>query len=107
MSNKFDKMLTSDLLEKYLIGQASELEIKHLEDLFRKDPEVKATYIKMQNDLELVSHVNAIDAPEFIITEDSVLEIIFFPFKLICMTKASTFFVSRILLPPPKINFSG
>ncbi len=59
MSNKFDIAKTSDLLEKYLIGRASELEIKTIEGLFKTNPEIKATYNKMQSDLELVSQANA------------------------------------------------
>ncbi len=68
MSNKFNISLSSDLLEKYLIGQASDSETKIIEDLINKDPEVKAAYDKMQCDLELVSQANAVEAPSHLLT---------------------------------------
>lgn len=56
-----------NLLEKYLIGQTNTSETKIIEELINSDSNVKSKYNKLQFNLELVSHVQAVNPPNHLL----------------------------------------
>jgi len=63
MKEEITKFLNSKLLDNYLIGQTSAEENAKVENYISKYPEVKEAYNTLQNNLELVSQANAVEAP--------------------------------------------
>ena len=63
MEEKLHTFLQSGLLEKYLVGDTSITESVEVEHYIDSYPEVNAAYEKLQNNLEIVAKVNAIEAP--------------------------------------------
>ena len=72
MNEKITTFLNSDLLEKYLLGETSSEENKHIETYIARHPEVENAYTNLQFNLEIVSKVNAVEAPKHIL--NNVLE---------------------------------
>ena len=56
--------LESGLLEKYLIGDTSVSETEKVETYISKYPEVKSQYDLLQDNLEIISKFNAVEAPK-------------------------------------------
>lgn len=67
MNDKITTFLNSDLLEKYLLGQTTSDETETVESYISQYPEVEKAYNTMQNQLELVAHSQAIEAPKVIL----------------------------------------
>jgi anti-sigma-K factor RskA len=55
--------LESGLLEKYVLGDSSDEENKTVENYISKYPEVKSKYDLLQDNLEIISELNAAPAP--------------------------------------------
>jgi anti-sigma-K factor RskA len=64
MKDKIKIFLDSDLLEKYLLGATSDLEAMQVERYIAMYPEVRETYIELQNNLEIFAKQYAIEAPQ-------------------------------------------
>ncbi len=71
MNVDINTFLNSGLLDKYLIGQTSPKESLEVEEYIDKYPIVKATYDKLQDQLEFVCQANAVEAPNHLL--DSIL----------------------------------
>lgn len=72
MEKKLLNFLQSGLIEKYVLGSTSANENLEVEHYISTYPEVEEEYIKLQDNLEIMSKANAVEAPKFIL--DSVLE---------------------------------
>lgn len=64
MKEKIQLFLDSDVLEKYLIGDASKEEISRAERYIAMYPEVRETYNQLQDNLEAFSKLYARKTPE-------------------------------------------
>jgi anti-sigma-K factor RskA len=64
MKDKIKIFLDSDLLEKYLLGATSDLEAMQVERYIAMYPEVRETYIELQNNLEIFAKQYSIEAPQ-------------------------------------------
>lgn len=64
MNEEITTFLNSGLLEKYLLGEATASETQMVENLITNNAEVKETYNAMQDNLEVVSKLHAIEAPK-------------------------------------------
>lgn len=64
MNEEITTFLNSGLLEKYLLGEATASETQMVENLIANNAEVKETYNAMQDNLEVVSKLHAIEAPK-------------------------------------------
>lgn len=71
MNAKVNTFLNTNLLEKYLIGGTTTAETKTVEDYINTYQEVKIAYNELQDNLELVSQANAVEAPKNIL--DTIL----------------------------------
>jgi len=67
MQEDITNFLNSNLLENYLIGITSAEENIKVETYISKYPEVKEAYDALQDNLELVSQANAVEAPASIL----------------------------------------
>ncbi|MBE15278.1 MAG: RNA polymerase subunit sigma-70 [Cytophagaceae bacterium] len=63
MSERVNIFLESDLLERYLMGTTSPMETQEVEHYIAKYPEVKQTYIELQENLEEYASSYAVAAP--------------------------------------------
>ncbi|MDP5082151.1 MAG: anti-sigma factor [Winogradskyella sp.] len=63
METKLHTFLNSNLLNVYLVGEASFEESKEVEYFISNYPEVASAYEKLQNNLELMAKVGATDLP--------------------------------------------
>lgn len=64
MNEEIATFLNSGLLEKYLLGEATASETQMVENLITNNAEVKETFDAMQDNLEVVSKLHAIEAPK-------------------------------------------
>ncbi|AWH73146.1 RNA polymerase subunit sigma-70 [Dokdonia sp. Dokd-P16] len=64
MSDRVSQFLESDLLERYLMGTTSPIESQEAEHYIAKYPEVKQTYIELQENLENYAASYAVKVPE-------------------------------------------
>ncbi|WP_250433008.1 anti-sigma factor [Hanstruepera flava] len=64
MNEEITTFLNSGLLEKYLIGETTASETEMVENLITNNLAVKAAYDVLQDNLEVVSKLNAIEAPK-------------------------------------------
>ncbi len=72
MEKKLHAFLQSGLIEKYVLGSTTANENLEVEHYISSYSEVEKEYNKLQDNLEIISKVNAVEAPKFIL--DSVLE---------------------------------
>ena len=72
MNEKINIFLSSGLLEKYLLGDTTSVETEQVESYISKYPEVQNAYNTLQENLEMVAKVNAVEAPKFIL--DTILD---------------------------------
>lgn len=72
METKLHTFLQSGLLEKYVLGSTTAFENLEVERYISSYNEVELEYIKLQENLEILSKANAVEAPKFIL--DNVLE---------------------------------
>ena len=72
MNEEINTFLSSDLLEKYLLGETTFAETKKVEYFLAEYPQVKKAYNTLQNNLEIVAKSNAVEPPKNIL--DSILE---------------------------------
>lgn len=71
MNEKITTFLSSGLLEKYLIGDTTSVEMEKVESYISKYPEVQNAYTTLQFNLEVVAKSHAVEAPKSIL--DAVL----------------------------------
>lgn len=64
MNKKIHTFLESGLLERYLVGDTSNSENYKVETYISDYPEVKAEYILLQDNLEILAKSNAIEPPK-------------------------------------------
>lgn len=64
MKEKIKQFLDSDLLENYLLGTTSTEETLQVERYLAMYPEVRDTYVELQENLEMFAKLHAIKAPE-------------------------------------------
>ena len=64
MNERIKIFLESDLLERYLMGTTSPMESQEVEHYIDKYPEVKATYVELQENLEEYASSYAVPVPE-------------------------------------------
>lgn len=64
MKDKIKIFLDSDLLEKYLLGTTNKQESLQVERYIAMYPEVRETYIELQENLETFAKMHAIKTPE-------------------------------------------
>lgn len=64
MNERVEKFLEGDLLERYLMGTTSPIESQEVEHYIQKYPEVKNTYIQLQENLEEYTSFYAVPAPQ-------------------------------------------
>ena len=72
METKLHTFLQSGLLEKYVLGSTTAIENLEVEHYISSYKEVELEYIKLQENLEILSKANAVEAPKFILA--NVLE---------------------------------
>jgi len=64
MKDKIRIFLETDLLEKYLLGNTSNQETLQVERYIAMYPEVRTTYLELQENLESFARLHALKAPE-------------------------------------------
>jgi len=64
MKEKIKIFLESDLLEKYLLGNTTEIETLRVEQYIAMYPEVRNTYNELQENLETFAKLHSIKSPE-------------------------------------------
>ena len=64
MNEEITTFLNSGLLEKYLMGETTASETEMVERLIANHAEVKKAYDALQNNLEVISKLNAKEAPK-------------------------------------------
>lgn len=64
MKEKIKIFLETDLLEKYLLGTTTQEEVLQIERYIAMYPEVRNTYIELQENLEVFAKMHAIETPE-------------------------------------------
>ena len=72
MNEEINTFLSSNLLEKYILGETSFVETKKVEYFLAEYPQVKKAYNTLQDNLEIVAMRNAVEPPKNIL--DSILE---------------------------------
>jgi hypothetical protein len=72
MEKKLHNFLKSGLIEKYVLGSTTAKENLEVEHYISNYPEAEAEYNKLQDNLEIISKANAVEAPKFIL--DAILE---------------------------------
>lgn len=72
MNEEINTFLSSNLLEKYILGETTFSETKKVEYFLAEYSQVKKAYNTLQNNLEIVAKSNAIEPPKNIL--DSILE---------------------------------
>lgn len=63
MKEKIKIFLASDLLEKYLLGNTTDMEALRVEQYIAMYPEVRKTYNELQDNLETFAKLHAIKSP--------------------------------------------
>ena len=63
MKNNIQEFLQSGLLERYLVGDTSIAQNLEVENLINTHPEISKAYDKLQENLEIISKANAVEAP--------------------------------------------
>jgi len=71
MNKKVQTFLESGLLERYLVGDTSSSENYKVEAYISDYPEVKAEYVLLQDNLEILAKSNAIEPPKHLL--DTIL----------------------------------
>ncbi|WP_179343891.1 anti-sigma factor [Winogradskyella ursingii] len=71
MEKDIHNFLNSNLLNKYLVGDTSVVETAEVEFFISNYPEVEAAYMQLQDNLEIMASVDAVDAPSHVL--DNVL----------------------------------
>lgn len=74
MENKLKHFLDSDLLYKYLVEETSDTETAEVEHYITKYPEAASAYEELENNLEILAHKDAQEAPNNIL--DNALQTI-------------------------------
>ncbi|WP_439151479.1 RNA polymerase subunit sigma-70 [Winogradskyella sp.] len=69
MEIKLHSFLTSNLLNKYLVGETSMKESKEVEYFIDNYPEVASAYEKLQDNLEIIAKAGAVDVPNNILQD--------------------------------------
>ncbi|HZJ19453.1 MAG TPA: anti-sigma factor [Pricia sp.] len=64
MKQKLQKILSSDLLENYLMGTTGDEETLQAENYISLYPEVRKTYDELQENLETFAKLHAVEAPD-------------------------------------------
>ncbi|QFZ55546.1 anti-sigma factor [Oceanihabitans sp. IOP_32] len=72
MNEKINTFLSSDLLERYLLGDTTSAETAQVESYIARYPEVQNAYNVLQHHLEIVAKSNAIEAPKSVL--NNILE---------------------------------
>lgn len=72
MNEKINTFLSSDLLERYLLGDTTSAETAQVESYIARYPEVQNAYNVLQHNLEIVAKSNAIEAPKSVL--NNILE---------------------------------
>ncbi|WP_111682033.1 anti-sigma factor [Winogradskyella tangerina] len=67
METKLHSFLNSNLLNKYLVGEASYDETKEVEFFISNYPEAAEAYEKLQNNLDLIAKAGAVDVPNHVL----------------------------------------
>ncbi|MCB0398626.1 MAG: anti-sigma factor [Winogradskyella sp.] len=67
METKLHTFLNSNLLNKYLVGEASLEETKEVEFFISNYPEAAQAYDKLQKNLEIIAKAGAVDVPNHIL----------------------------------------
>lgn len=70
MKEKIKIFLDSDLLEKYLLGTTNTQESMQVERYIAMHPEVRKTYIELQENLETFAKIHAIKNPRRLKEQD-------------------------------------
>ncbi len=70
--DNINSFLESGLLEKYLIGDTTVSETEQVEASISKYPEVQSKYDLLQDNLEIISKLNAVEAPK--VSLNNILE---------------------------------
>ncbi len=71
MEKKLQTFLNSGLIERYALGETTNLEELQVESFIAKYPEAQLEFEKTQQSLEILCKANAVEAPQFIL--DKVL----------------------------------
>jgi len=69
MNKEVQMFLESDLLERYLVGDTSNSENYKTETFISEYPEVKAQYILLQDNLEILAKSNAVEPPKYMLDD--------------------------------------
>ncbi|WP_339757258.1 RNA polymerase subunit sigma-70 [uncultured Winogradskyella sp.] len=69
METKLHNFLNSNLLNKYLLGETSFEESKEVEHFISNYPEAASAYEKLQDNLEIIAKVGAVNVPNNILTD--------------------------------------
>jgi len=72
MEKALHTFFQSGLLDKYILDETSASERLKVEQFIARYPEVESEYLKRQDNLELLSKVDAVEAPKFIL--DAILD---------------------------------
>lgn len=67
MEKKLQSFLNSGLIERYVLGETTNLEDLQVESFIAKYPEARLEYEKTQASLEILCKANAVEAPEFVL----------------------------------------
>ncbi|WP_296313439.1 anti-sigma factor [Winogradskyella sp. UBA3174] len=69
MEKKLHNFLDSNLLNKYLVGESDITETAEVEFFIAKYPEASEAYRKLQDNLEIIAKVGAVDIPNHILSD--------------------------------------
>lgn len=69
METKLHTFLSSDLLNKYLVGETSLDENQKVEHFISNYPEAKEAYENLQNNFEIIAKAGAIDVPNDVLSK--------------------------------------
>lgn len=68
METKLHTFLNSNLLNKYLVGEASYEEAKEVENYIENFPEAAKAYERLQYNLEIIAKAGAVDVPKNVLS---------------------------------------
>lgn len=71
MGKQLQSFLESGLLDKYIVGNTTPDENLEVEGYIAEYPEVMAAYEQLQDNLEILSKANAVEAPQYILKDIS------------------------------------
>jgi len=72
MEQKIHTFFQSGLLDKYILDETTTYESLKVEQYIATYPEVESEYLRLQNNLEVLAKVGAVEAPKFVL--DNILE---------------------------------